>query len=382
MKAPITEKTTRQRRKTLDTLQQSLSQAQTWLLAARKENDVLEREAEWLTLRLARTSEQVQRLQQQEERQDAIGFIGASLSGKAWLAEGVAQKRHEENKPVSGVSSHFTSDVHPPLTSLRFSTSASAPAAAPLQLTLLQEHEVIVVLIMAWQERHTTKSAFPVTGTMTSKMQRALNARQTTLTGGITEQQVIALWESLEILNAGRQVLPDLGVWYGLWQILPFLTIEDRATLLAPWWGEDETLTQLYRQLAYALKQMAFSETVFANEDLIGHPTVSLFNGTLPVQDVAGNEQRVTVSVKKGRSSLSHFEIATLDLLLLCREIVFSSRHEDEVKPPTEADRVIYPSEEKVVLKLSDPVVDFLTARKRYSLLRNAQYQEMDLLVV
>ena len=69
----------------------------------------------------------------------------------------------------------------------------------------------------------------------------------------LSDSDVLTLWDSQRRHGDKGQQTLDRHFWPQAVALAPQLSIDDRARLFAPLWGEETTLTAHYRQLAHTL---------------------------------------------------------------------------------------------------------------------------------
>lgn len=88
--------------------------------------------------------------------------------------------------------------------------------------------------------------------------------RQPMAIDGMDSNAIVALWDTLRHHGGKWQQALDRHFWPQAVSLAPYLSIDDRARLFAPLWGEDPALTMLYRQLAHSLQTLGCCERVQA----------------------------------------------------------------------------------------------------------------------
>ena len=230
-------------------LSAGILQAIDWVDAARRQSPRLEREADRLTLRLRRCHNRAARLENTCPAQVAIGLYGHNAAAKAHLLAALAPGAKRFNADLS--------------LAVRYCTAAEAgPAEYPIALALLNEAQWLAITLDAaamggfrldWDAR-----------AIAGHLQTLARHRQAIAPDGLSDGDVLALWDSQRRHGDKGQQTLDRHFWPQAVALAPQLSIDDRARLFAPLWGEEPTLTTHYRQLAHTLHALGDSRQVHA----------------------------------------------------------------------------------------------------------------------
>ena len=204
-----------------------------------------------------------------------IGFFGLSQAGKSYLISALAAGENGKLETVvDNQTLDFIDHVNPvgggkEATGLvtRFSRTAKGGIANyPLELKLFQEIEIVKILINAYfkdfdQQKVVNKIEF---SELNQLIARAESKKQADYTGGITEDDIVDLYDYLSE-NFGNS-LEGLkgGYWEKAVSLLPYLATVDRGILFSVLWGGINELTAIYVQLATTLSSLNHVNTVYA----------------------------------------------------------------------------------------------------------------------
>ncbi len=264
-------------------LSAGILQAIDWVDAARRQSPRLEREADRLIQRLRRCHNRAARLENTRPAQLAIGLYGHNAAAKAHLLAALAPGAKRFNADIS--------------LAVRYCTAAEAgPAEYPIALALLNEAQWLAITLDAaamsgfrpdWDAR-----------AIADHLQTLARHRQTIAVDGLDGNDVLALWDSLRRHGGKAQHTLDRHFWPQAVTLAPQLSIDDRARLFAPLWGEDPTLTARYRQLAHALQALGGSRQVHAPRRALALLTASTApeNAAFAVLTEQGDEREIGLS--------------------------------------------------------------------------------------
>lgn len=264
-------------------LSAGILQAIDWVDAARRQSPRLEREADRLIQRLRRCHNRAARLENTRPAQLAIGLYGHNAAAKNHLLAALAPGAKRFNADIS--------------LAVRYCTAAEAgPAEYPIALALLNEAQWLAITLDAaamsgfrpdWDAR-----------AIADHLQTLAHHRQTIAVDGLDGNDVLALWDSLRRHGGKAQHTLDRHFWPQAVTLAPQLSIDDRARLFAPLWGEDPTLTARYRQLAHALQALGGSRQVHAPRRALALLTASTApeNAAFAVLTEQGDEREIGLS--------------------------------------------------------------------------------------
>jgi hypothetical protein len=261
--------------KSWEQVYQASAQAIEWVNQTRDSSKRLNNEADNLILDLRRLRNSAKRLGDVSTKSVAVGFFGLSQAGKSYLISALAAGENGKLETVvDNEILDFIDHVNPvgggkEATGLvtRFSRTAKGGIANyPLELKLFQEVEIVKILINAYfkdfdQQKVINKIEFSA---LNQLIQHTESKKQSNYAGGITEDDVVDLYDYLSE-NFGNS-LDGLkgGYWEKAVALLPYLSIADRGALLSILWGGISELTAIYVQLATTLSSLSHANTVYA----------------------------------------------------------------------------------------------------------------------
>ncbi|MBS3892687.1 virulence factor SrfC family protein [Serratia marcescens] len=264
-------------------LSAGILQAIDWVDAARRQSARLEQEADRLTLRLRRCHNRAVQLENTQPAQVAIGLYGHNAAAKAHLLAALAPG-----------AKRFSADLS---LAVRYCTAAEAgPAEYPIALALLNEAQWLAITLDAaamggfrldWDAR-----------AIAGHLQTLARHRQAVAPDGLSDSDVLALWDSQRRHGDKGQQTLDRHFWPQAVALAPQLSIDDRARLFAPLWGEETTLTTHYRQLAHTLHALGDSRQVHAPRRALTLLTASAApeNTAIVVMAEHGGEREIALS--------------------------------------------------------------------------------------
>ncbi|HIE0191458.1 TPA: virulence factor SrfC family protein [Serratia marcescens] len=264
-------------------LSAGILQAIDWVDAARRQSPRLEREADRLIQRLRRCHNRAARLENACPAQVAIGLYGHNAAAKAHLLATLAPGAKRFNADLS--------------LAVRYCTAAEAgPAEYPIALALLNEAQWLAITLDAaamggfrldWDAR-----------AIAGHLQTLARHRQAIAPDGLSDGDVLALWDSQRRHGDKGQQTLDRHFWPQAVALAPQLSIDDRARLFAPLWGEEPTLTTHYRQLAHTLHALGDSRQVHAPRRALTLLTASAApeNTTIVVMAEHDGEREIALS--------------------------------------------------------------------------------------
>lgn len=264
-------------------LSAGILQAIDWVDAARRQSPRLEREADRLIQRLRRCHNRAARLENTCPAQVAIGLYGHNAAAKAHLLAALAPGAKRFNADLS--------------LAVRYCTAAEAGLAEyPIALALLNEAQWLAITLDAaamggfrldWDAR-----------AIAGHLQTLARHRQAIAPDGLSDGDVLALWDSQRRHGDKGQQTLDRHFWPQAVALAPQLSIDDRARLFAPLWGEESTLTTHYRQLAHTLHALGGSRQVHAPRRALTLLTASAApeNTAIVVMAEHGGEQEIALS--------------------------------------------------------------------------------------
>ncbi|OCG20342.1 putative virulence factor [Gilliamella sp. App4-10] len=261
--------------KSWDQVYQASAKAIEWVNQTRHSSKRLNSEADNLILDLRRLRNSAKRLGDVSTKSVAVGFFGLSQAGKSYLISALAAGENGKLETVvDNEVLDFIDHVNPvgsgkEATGLvtRFSRIAKGGIPNyPLELKLFKEIEIVKILINAYfkdfdQQKVSNKIEF---APLNQTIQRLENQKQTNYVGGVSEDDIVDLYDYLSE-NFGNS-LEELkgGYWEKVTHLIPYLSIVERGELFSVLWGGITELTIIYTQLATTLSSLHHAETVYA----------------------------------------------------------------------------------------------------------------------
>ncbi|EMN8765110.1 virulence factor [Serratia marcescens] len=264
-------------------LSAGILQAIAWVDTTRRQSTRLEREADRLTLRLRRCHNRALQLAKAQPAQVAIGLYGHNAAAKAHLLAALAPGAERLHGDAA--------------LAVRYCATAPTPSTEyPLALTLLDEAQWLAITLDAaamggfrldWDAR-----------AIAGHLQALARHRQAVALDGLSDSDVLALWDSQRRHGDKGQQTLDRHFWPQAVALAPQLSIDDRARLFAPLWGEETTLTAHYRQLAHTLHALGGSRQVHAPHRALPLLTASAAaeNAAIVVMAEHGGERKIALS--------------------------------------------------------------------------------------
>ena len=391
--------------KSWEQIYQASAQAIEWVNQTRDSSKRLHNEADNLILDLRRLRNSAKRLGDVSTKSVAVGFFGLSQAGKSYLISALAAGENGKLETVvDNEILDFIDHVNPvgggkEATGLvtRFSRTAKGGIANyPLELKLFQEIEIVKILINAYfkdfdQQKVINKVEF---SELNQLIQRIESKKQVDYTGGITEDDIVDLYDYLSE-NFGNS-LEGLkgGYWEKAMSLLPYLSITDRGTLFSVLWGGISELTAIYIQLATTLSSLNHVNTVYAPLTVLvkdnGDGTKSQIDSIMNVDMLerlnTENDSSVTVTPLNGVPT----SISLAQLAFLTAELIFPLVNQTRVPTFENVDLLDFPGYRGRLnlisisdVKEGNPIAQLLLRGKvAYLFEKYTDSQEMNVLVV
>ncbi|OTQ73540.1 MULTISPECIES: putative virulence factor [unclassified Gilliamella] len=391
--------------KSWEQIYQASARAIEWVNQTRDSSKRLHNEADNLILDLRRLRNSAKRLGDVSTKSVAVGFFGLSQAGKSYLISALAAGENGKLETVvDNEVLDFIDHVNPvgggkEATGLvtRFSRTAKGGIANyPLELKLFQEIEIVKILINAYfkdfdQQKVINKVEF---SELNQLIQRIESKKQVDYTGGITEDDIVDLYDYLSE-NFGNS-LEGLkgGYWEKAMSLLPYISITDRGTLFSVLWGGISELTAIYIQLATTLSSLNHVNTVYAPLTVLvkdnGDGTKSQIDSIMNVDMLerlnTENDSSVTVTPLNGVPT----SISLAQLAFLTAELIFPLVNQTRVPTFENVDLLDFPGYRGRLnlisisdVKEGNPIAQLLLRGKvAYLFEKYTDSQEMNVLVV
>lgn len=263
-----------------------------WINAVRQDAPRLNTEADRLTINLRRSRNKARRLALAAAKPMTIGFFGLSQAGKSYLISALAAGENGKLETrLGGKQLDFLTHINPPgggkeATGLvtRFSRrQVGGDERWPVTLQLFSEIEMGKILANAFihdfnQEKFDWQYD---EGRINDLLASLTKRRRATRVAGISEDDVVSLWDYLSRHAEKSQSRLALHYWPQAITLAPWLTPEDRGQLFSVLWGEVAELTEAYIRFAQTLHRLGGAQEVWAPLSTL----VSEENGLLVQRD-------------------------------------------------------------------------------------------------
>jgi hypothetical protein len=263
-----------------------------WINAVRQDAPRLNTEADRLTINLRRSRNKARRLALAAAKPMTIGFFGLSQAGKSYLISALAAGENGKLETrLGGKQLDFLTHINPPgggkeATGLvtRFSRrQVGSDERWPVTLQLFSEIEMGKILANAFthdfnQEKFDWQYD---EGRINDLLASLTKRRRPTRVAGISEDDVVSLWDYLSRHAEKSQSRLALHYWPQAITLAPWLTPEDRGQLFSVLWGEVAGLTEAYIRFAQTLYRLGGAQEVWAPLSTL----VSEENGLLVQRD-------------------------------------------------------------------------------------------------
>lgn len=375
-----------------------------WVNQTRHSSKRLNSEADNLILDLRRLRNSAKRLGEVSTKSVAVGFFGLSQAGKSYLISALAAGDNGKLETVvDNQILDFIDHVNPvgsgkEATGLvtRFSRTAKGGIANyPLELKLFREIELVKILINAFfkdfdQQKVSNKIEF---SQLNQLIQRLENKKQSSYVGGISEDDIVELYDYLSE-NFGN-ALEGLkgGYWEKAIHLLPYLSVSERGKLFAVLWGGIAELTTIYIQLANTLSRLHHAETVYApltvlikEQNGIKSQIDSIMNVDILERLNTDKDSSVTITPINGEPT----DLSLAQLAFLTAELIFPLVNKTRVSTFEKVDLLDFPGYRGRLnlisisdVKEGNPISQLLLRGKvAYLFEKYTDSQEMNVLVV
>ncbi len=265
----------------INNLGNSIAQAIDWVAATRQQSTRLNREADNLTVRLRRSYNRARQLASAMHQPLAIGLYGHNAAAKAHLLAALAPGARLLSEDATLAVRYSCCDTQ-------------NPASYPVAVSLIDEAQLVAMMIGSalmggfrpdWNA-----------GAMAAHSHALERLRQPMAIGGLDSYAMVALWDHLGHQGGKWQTPLARHFWPHAISLAPYLSVDDRARLFAPLWGNDPALTSCYRQLAHTLHALGHCERLYAP-----HQVLSQDEGIAHAQAIhASAGEKLTVLTENG----------------------------------------------------------------------------------
>ena len=390
--------------KSWEQVYQASAKAIEWVDETRNSSKRLNNEADSLILDLRRLRNSAKKLGDVSGKSVAVGFFGLSQAGKSYLISALAAGQNGKLETVvDNEILDFIDHVNPvgsgkEATGLvtRFSRIAKGGIANyPLELKLFQEIEIVKILINAYfkdfdQQRISNKIEF---SSLNQLIQNIESKKQDEYTGGITEDDIVDLYDYLaENFGNSLEGLKG-GYWEKAMYLLPYLKTSERSALFSILWGGISEITAVYIQLATTLASLNYVGTVYAPISVLvkdNNGTKSQIDSIMNVDILerlnTDRDSSVTITPQNGVPT----SISLAQLAFLTAELTFPLVNQTRVPTFEKVDLLDFPGYRGRLnltsisdVKEGNPIAQLLLRGKvAYLFEKYTDNQEMNVLVV
>lgn len=286
----------------LPLLNDGIEQALTWFEDTRLQAPRFALEAQTVMLNLRRSRIRLNGLAKALTQNGALGFYGRFQAAKTHLLTELAAAEPGYLTTVfAGKTLDFLTHIRPNNAvagvAIRFSHQIPPEDANFLvQLTLLTEVELVNILSRAANTPHSVEKEHLADVVNTLKK---LRLPQTV--AGISADEIVTLWDNLRSDESSQQHTWESEYWPQVLTLAPYLSIDDRARLFSPLWGDEPDVTECYRRLAYRLQQLGNTHRVMAPLSILTDESQQPAHAILAVASLKASEERVEIKLQDRR---------------------------------------------------------------------------------
>jgi hypothetical protein len=299
-------------------LNQGIAQALVWADNTRLHTPRFALEAPTLMLNLRRCRIQLHRLAVAATQRGSLGFYGRSQAAKNHLIASLASAEPGcLATTFAGKTLDYLTHIRPGHSAvgvaIRFSHAVpQQDPDFPVQLQLLTMPELVCMLARSSHTQQTIEKT-EIEELIASLMKRC----QPQAVPGIDADDIVTLWESLRTEDPQLQQRWDSEYWPNALAIAPYLSIDDRAQLFAPLWGQEPALTACYRRLAYRQEQLEGAASVQAPLSLLTDENQHPSDDILTPANLEETDDKVQVRFDNGVMTIPVVELSLLTAELL-----------------------------------------------------------------
>lgn len=303
-----------------------------WVNTSRSHSMRLNIEADSLLARLTDLQQRQQKIDDLAAAPLTLGLYGTSVAGKHHLLKMiVSEGRDQIDVLLGGNPLNYLRHINPentaPLMAVRFTTSPIVVMDnLPLLLTLFSESELAQRLIVQYQS---SRHPHIVADSKIRDTLKTLNLhRQPHEIPGMSSTEFMSVIRCYhQRVHSSHR--PGDALIYQMAQLIPFLALADRATLLSMLWGEHITLTSQWQQQAQKRHYLGNAMQVLAPASLVVDHLLLPNKGFLfPASDnERGQNQDVIVCPLHDGVPGNRLSISQQDLASLSAGITFTLSH-------------------------------------------------------
>ena len=307
----------------------TIRELEEWIQSNRSHSSTLQNEANSLLGRLAQFAARQQKIDALAHAPLTLGLYSASVAGKAHVLRTLlAQGLDHITVQLGDKSLNYLRHINPPtaLTALAVRLTSTLPPEVenyPLLLNMLSEDQLAIPLVQRYHARGEPRLLSE--SAMYKKLSTLQKQRQKQLVPGMSREQFAAIAHSYQ-QQVHSEHYPDDDLLWQMTELAPWLTVNDRATLLALFWGEEPTLTQDWLEQAQVLHLLGGAEQVLAPASLVVDKFLLPAEGFLVLPEQAHTAENIDVIVctLRDRKPLTHVNVAQQSLRRVCAEVVLT----------------------------------------------------------
>ncbi|WP_435946158.1 virulence factor SrfC family protein [Dryocola sp. BD586] len=314
----------------------TLRALESWIKESSIHSRPLHNEADSLLGRVLHLRHRQQKIDQLALQPLTLGLYGHSVSGKfhllkTLLAQGQEYAGIQLGDKIFNYFRHIVPENGTPSLAVRF-TQTPAPEVEnyPLLLNLHAEYELAIKLVQQYHAR--SEPRFLSESDIDARLAALQSSRQALPVPGMSREDFSAVADSYR-QQARDEYYPDDGLLYQMAELAPQLSLNDRASLLALFWGEDLALTQSWLRQAGTLQLLGHARQVLAPASLVVDRFLQPAEGFLvPVsQETPAADVDTIVCTLRNGAALNYLNVAQQDLAEVCAEVVFTLSHPTEL---------------------------------------------------
>lgn len=317
-----------------------LNQLMNWVQSTREHSPLLHLEADGLLARLTHLHYRQQQIDALNTLPMTLGLYGESVEGKHHLLKMLAAKGRDEVYVQLGatVINYLTLINHSNTAAsiaVRFTNTPPSVVdeAYPLLLTLLTESDLAQRLI---HQHQTDNPHHRVPNSVIAATLSELQARrQIEPNAGMTPEQFSSVTCCYHRYLRGPYQLDD-HLLHQMAELAPWLSLSDRAELLALLWGKDSALTAQWQQQAQTLQYLGGVTELLAPSSLMTEGFLFYGHSEAPLQ----NADIIVCPLYRGRK-LTCQSLTQQALASVCAEVTFVLSHSSSL---TEVELVDIPA--------------------------------------
>lgn len=270
--------------KRLSLLRETLDSALNWVEMQQPHSSRLALEADTLRLQLRCVRAESQALALQLTRPMTLALFGQSQAGKAWLLrEMVGDAQGQLITRLGEKSCNYFQHINPGnldfAAATRFTHQREGSSSAwPIELTLLNEAELIRLLLASTQPEMTAADPAVIATTL----QRLERHRQSEPQPGAESDALITLWMWSRRHHHADSL--DRDFWPQAVELAPWLSVDDRVQLFELLWPGQTALSDTLRPLLHLLHQLRYAQRVLAPLSLL------VDDASLPAEKLIGSD--------------------------------------------------------------------------------------------